>query len=87
MARRDRTRDTDLGNGEWCSEDIVVLAPWPCESQGPALDDHGPSPGTEDQDEEEDDNPLLDLEADTSAAGKGNVDDNDHVEQLESTKT
>lgn len=88
MARRDRTRDTDLGIGEWCLEGKIVLAPRPCERQGPATDDHGPSPDTEDHDEDEDGQPVRHVKADTSAAGKGNVNENGHDEQiLESTKT
>ncbi|KAF5646656.1 uncharacterized protein FTJAE_1946 [Fusarium tjaetaba] len=83
MARRDLTRDTDLGIGACCLEDEIVLAPGPSESHGPALDDQGPSPGSEDENQDEDENPLLDVDGDTSAAGKGNVDNDDHVEQLE----
>lgn len=64
-------------------EDKIVLAPRPGECHGPALDDQGPSPGSEDENQDEDENPLLDVDGDTGAAGKGDVDNDDHVEQLE----
>jgi hypothetical protein len=59
----------------------------PSERQGPAADDHGPSVGSEDQNDDEDSDPFLEVDSEGAAIRQGNVNDDDHDGQsVESTE-